>query len=253
MDLYEAIFWRKSVRKFEMEPVSDGLLADLRQFYAQITPLFPEIRTRMEIVDRVTMHKKMKGMFVVQAPYYLQLYSEEKQDMEVNAGYIAEQLSLFLCTRGAGSCILGSAREKSGREVSGMTPVVAIAFGLEKEKAGQPHEAKRLPMESLWVKKEEPKPWINEVLSAARLAPSAFNSQPWRFVVYGNRLHIFAKKSMKPYGALARVRSLSMGAMLANLVIAAEEKWIDIELKCLENISQKYLANSQYMISVLEK
>ena len=46
MNLYEAIFLRKSVRSYEMEPVSSELLQELRDFYEQIEGLNPGIRLK---------------------------------------------------------------------------------------------------------------------------------------------------------------------------------------------------------------
>ncbi len=41
MNLYEAIFSRKSVRSYEMEPVKAALLSEIREYYSQIEGLNP--------------------------------------------------------------------------------------------------------------------------------------------------------------------------------------------------------------------
>ena len=51
MNLYEAIFSRKSVRNYEMEPVKAALLNEIREYYSQIEGLNPGIHTEISIID----------------------------------------------------------------------------------------------------------------------------------------------------------------------------------------------------------
>lgn len=78
MNLYEAIFLRKSVRSYEMETVSSELLQEIRDFYSQIEGLNPGIRTDISIIDNTDGKNKIMHLFGVKAPYYLVFYSEEK-------------------------------------------------------------------------------------------------------------------------------------------------------------------------------
>ena len=58
MNLYEAIFLRKSVRSYEMETVSSELLQEIRDFYSQIEGLNPGIRTDISIIDNTSFWSK---------------------------------------------------------------------------------------------------------------------------------------------------------------------------------------------------
>lgn len=51
MNLYEAIFLRKSVRNYEMEAISPEILQEIQEFYTQIEGLNPGIRTEISIID----------------------------------------------------------------------------------------------------------------------------------------------------------------------------------------------------------
>ena len=51
MNLYEAIFLRKSVRNYEMEAISLEILQEIQEFYTQIEGLNPGIRTEISIID----------------------------------------------------------------------------------------------------------------------------------------------------------------------------------------------------------
>ena len=112
-------------------------------------------------------------------------------------------------------------------------------------------EAKRLPLEDLCVFKEVPRQWMTQMLEAARLSPSSMNSQPWRFVVYDNRIHIFSKKHSVE--KLRKWDEVNFGIMFANMMVAAEELWLDVDLIRLGDISQKNFSNNQYVLSAILK
>ena len=98
---------------------------------------------------------------------------------------------------------------------------------------------------------ETPKEWELKVLEAARLAPSSYNGQPWRFVVYSNRIHIFSKKAS--VDRFKKWDELNFGIMFAHIMIVAEELWLDLDLIRLEDISQKTFSKNQYVLSAVLK
>ncbi len=72
--------------------------------------------------------------------------------------------------------------------------------------------------------KDEPGEQVKAILRAARLAPSSFNSQPWRFVVYSDRIYIFAKKTRPFSGKESEAfKEFNIGIMLSHIMLAAEE------------------------------
>ena len=44
MNLYEAIYARRSVRNYRMEPLDDTILKGIPDFLNEVEPLFPDIR-----------------------------------------------------------------------------------------------------------------------------------------------------------------------------------------------------------------
>ena len=130
--------------------------------------------------------------------------------------------------------------------------MILLAFG---QPAGsltrRVSEAKREPMSRLCVYKDEPRSWMQDVLEAARLAPSALNTQPWRFVVTENRIHIFSKN--RSVETLKKWDEFNFGVMFAHIMIVSEEKWLDLDLIRLENISQKNFRSNQYVLSAVMK
>lgn len=255
MNLYEAIYARSSVRKYRMEPLDEKMLKDISAFIERIEPLFHGIKTSVNIINTLKDKNKFTGIANVKAPYYLAFYSENKEKSEMNAGYILQQIALYLTVKGLGTCYQGMAKKKDKRmEEEGMSCQMMMAFGLPKRfNLTKDHEAKRLTMAELCAYKDPPGSDIKELLETARLAPSALNGQPWRFVVYENRFHIFSKKPVGAHGLFHKQSELEFGILLANVMVAADELWVEVDLIKLNNITHKALPNNQYMISVLAK
>ena len=100
-------------------------------------------------------------------------------------------MDLYLQTLGLGVCWLGMGKlnPKTTTEVEGMKFVIMLAFGHPKgDQLRQNLKGfKRKDMEKI-TDKADPR------LEAARLAPSAVNSQPWYFTHDGNTLHVYCSK-----------------------------------------------------------
>lgn len=255
MTLYDAIFTRRSVRSYRMEAIDESILNSIPEFMDEIVPLFPQIDTSLKIIDRVTKKEKISGFANVNAPYYAALYSETKEKAQMNSGYLMEYLSLYLESKGIGTCFLGMASKKDVQEEEkGRKCMILLAFGIPKTPGTRKeYEADRLAMEELCAYKEQPKTWVCQILEAARLAPSAWNTQPWRFVVYQNRVHLFSRKPLEKKGIFDRKQELNFGIILANVMVAAEQIWVDIDFIRLENITHMSMPDNQYVLSVLPK
>lgn len=253
MNLYEAIFLRKSHRDFINEEVESETLAEIGAFYEEAPKLFPGIKTEIGITDNTDGRHAPKGFFGVKAPYYLTLYSEKKDRYLMNAGCICEQISLFMLTLDLGSCFLGSVRyKKDVRTRDDMEAVIVMAFGkVNGPLTRRAAEARRLSIRELCSVREEPRRWTQDILEVARLAPSAFNAQPWRFVVMGSRIHFFSKK--KDFARPGKWDEFDFGCLFAHVLIASDELWLDVDLIRLENISQKNFKTSQYVLTAIIK
>ncbi len=251
MNLYEAIFVRKSVRSYTMDALNTQIFEGLRKYYEDIKDLFGGIATELEVLDNRQGQYKRLSAFTVKAPYYLALYSEEKDRAQMNAGYLMEQLVLYLCSKGIGTCFVGSLLVKHSMLRKGDKKLmVLVAFGKSRgSHTRRPIDAKRLELKELCVYKEVPRQWMKQLLEAARLAPSSMNSQPWRFVVYDSRIHIFSKK--RSMERLKRWDEVNFGIMFANMMVVAEELWLDVDLIRLEEITQKNFPNNQYVLSAI--
>ncbi|QOV19837.1 nitroreductase family protein [Blautia liquoris] len=253
MNLYEAIFVRKSVRNFSMENLSAQTLDKIQTHYDELTGLFGNFKTNIAILDNRKGQHKALSFFGVKAPYYLAFYSEEAPKYLMNVGYMMEQMVLYMCSIGIGTCYIGTNKvKKTEVSLNGLGLIGVVAFGKSKgSHVRKQSEAKRLSLDELCVFKEVPRQWMKQMLEAARLSPSSLNRQPWRFVVYDSRIHIFSKKDSVE--RLKKWDEVNFGIMFANMMVVAEELWLDVDLIKLEDISQKNFSNSQYVLSAILK
>jgi len=250
MNLYEAIGCRQSVRSYTDREVPEKLRNQILSFFEKTSRLNDRIRTELEIIDNTKKQAQIKGLWKVDAPYYLAFYSESGDGCERNAGYIMEQLILYLAAKGLGSCYLGGSRPAQSVK-NGKKCIMLAAFGYPEGRLYRESPlAKRLPLSELCIFKEEAGEQMKTILRAARLAPSAMNAQPWRFIVYSDRLYVFAKKSRLPLGYGNGMREFGIGIMLSHIMLAAEELWMELKTETEEQFAAKVYKNGDYVATL---
>ena len=78
------------------------------------------------------------------------------------------------------------------------------------------------------------------------------NGQPWRFVVYRSRIHIFARENLLSRVAATReMRQIDMGIVLSHLSLSAEELWMDAELTYLDQLAGRSVKGNTYVMSLM--
>ncbi len=253
MNLYQMIFKRRSIRKFKKEPVPEQLLKDILYFGDNVPRLNGDIQIKMEINENQDYHLPVKGLWKVEAPYYLVFYSEEKEGYLANAGFLLEHVLLYMTGKGIGTCYLGSTKVAEPAP-SEMRQVIVVAFGYPKTLLYRdPATAKRLPLKELCVFKEEAGDSMKNILKAVRLAPSAINTQPWRFIVYHDRIYIFSCREFLPSPSLVSMREIGTGIMLSHLTIAAEEMWMNVKLEVEKAMEKKSYKSGAYVTTAFLK
>lgn len=252
MNLYEAIFVRKTIRKYKMDKLNQGLLDNVFHFIDSLSSLFPDITVEYKLIEYTELKKYFTGAVTVKAPYYLSIYSKKDDGYQMNAGYLMQQISLYLTAKGIGSCYLGTLKAKKiPVEEPGFEYVITLGFGdAENEVYRTWEKAKRLPMDDIAIYKSEVNKSVKAMIQAARLAPSSMNSQPWRLVVYDNRIHVFCKKNIFLTGVLKEMKLIDIGMCLAHLLVTAEELWVDVKPVKLDNISSQAFKKNDYVISI---
>lgn len=218
MELIDVIGRRKSVRSYSGQPLDESTLEEIRAFIAAMKPLDPDIRVGWEIIPG----DQVKCILPWRAPQNLAIYTEEKDGALENAGFLFQQLDLYLQARGIGACWLGMG--KPGQQLAakdGLTFCTLLAFGYPKEEALR-ESAAEFKRKSLSDIADEP----DKRLEAARLAPSSVNSQPWYFTHEGGMIHAWrAAPGGLMRKALEKMNRIDMGIALAHLYVANSESF----------------------------
>lgn len=250
MTQYETILRRKSIFQFKMKPIGNEILDKVQSIYEDAIPYDGNLDLYYKIFNCLEHNKEVKSN--IHAPYYFVLYAQSSQKDLINAGCIIQQVSIFLTSKGIGTCYVNPRSIKAVETMENKQVVGVMAFGIAKgELFRSSTTAKRLSLNKLCVYKETPSQNVKLLLEAARLAPSYLNSQPWRFVVYGNRIHVFTKTYETHLSFMSKWDMFHVGVMLANIIIAADELWIDIKMEYLEAMANKSVPNNEYVMSVL--
>jgi len=203
----EIIRKRKSIRKYDMEPLDAATLEMVQEQIKKVKPLYPDIRFSIDITN------KTKGMFNIKAPHYLVFRSEKKDGAEENIGFIGQQLDLFLAKSGIGTCWLGASKPES-QEASALPSMICMSFG----KPGEPlyREYSEFKRKSLAEMSEG----ADERLDAARLAPSGMNLQNWFFVADNGKIHCYRKKAK--LGFMNKMACVDMGIAICHIAEESE-------------------------------
>lgn len=244
MKIIDALYKRKSTREFSKIEIEPDVMGRIKERLLRIEPFYKKGKYKIVVTEYC------ENMDI--APYSVGIYTDGLKESEINAGYILEQVAIYLSAIGVASCfraktlMLGQVNEK------GLSLSVSLAFGYPKEGMYRDkNDIKRLPMKKVCVMKEKMNKRIEAVIESARIAPSSYNVQPWRFVVYNNRIHVFLKR--KHLKNIEKYAYINIGAMLGNIAIATDEMWIDLKYKEIQGIKEKKYGDNEYVVSIYDK
>lgn len=124
-----------------------------------------------------------------------------------------------------------------------------VAFGYADEECfREPIEASRHTQQDICTFKDTPNANIDKLIEAVRMAPSSFNSQPWRMLVYKDSLHLFMKKAR--LSVISHYNRINIGIARANIDMTLDSQWIDVVSKQIQSFKDKKYNNLEYVISI---
>lgn len=221
-ELYNMIFKRKSVRKYDAKnKLSDEDITRLKSYMDSAVHLDEGIKTAYTIVKREETTAKF-------GEYCMLFYSEDKPFSLLNAGYILEQADLYLASQNIGACWYGMAKTDM-TSLNGLDYVIMLAFGKcspEIFRSGG-EQFTRKSMEDISEGNFD-----DGVRSAVRLAPSACNSQPWRVKYSADKIEVYRETNLRtiiPHSKRTFFGSIDMGICLYFLELSIEQKGIKFE------------------------
>ncbi|MFA9462957.1 MAG: nitroreductase family protein [Velocimicrobium sp.] len=242
MNLYEGIYVRKTIRHFCMESVDKEILDHIMNFTSHLEMLDENQKVQFEIIENRNDKR---------APYFLVISALPVEGYQVNAGFLMQQVMLYIMTKELGSCFM-KYHKLPVHKIQGFEPLLMIAFGKTNKRLYREAErAIRLPIADICSYKTDVSDDMKKIVNAARLAPSSFNSQPWHFVVYENRIHLFCKKTKYPFELRKEMKEIDVGIALANMYLAAEELWYSSEIRKIGNICERTFKNNEYLVSII--
>jgi nitroreductase len=219
-ELYRTIFRRKSIRKYDMTPLPAAMLTDLQEFARHVRTLDTTIR--YEYVYLGT--DEVKNMLPIKAPHYICLYSEKKDGYLMNAGFLLQQIDLYLSAKGIGSCWLGMAKpSKQVTEPKGdLEFIIMIAFGGTGELVHRTDTSVFIRRSISAISQID---GAGELLEPVRLAPSASNSQPWFFSGSPEEIDVSREKPGFLKAPLyERMNQIDIGIALCHLWLSLEHR-----------------------------
>jgi nitroreductase len=251
MTYREAIRRRFSVRHYDSRPVPEEILRAVEKSGETSVALGKNIRVRFHLIrqgrlvaEQMTFQTGRQWLFG-SSPHFIIATSEEKPGFMLETGFRLEQVVLFATRQGLGTCWIGGmfTEQRIGdflkigksERVIVLTPLGYPDSSLYGRIAhdvielGAMNFGRRRPLEKIVFGSKFGSPLetedeeLLEVLECTRLAPSWANSQPWRFLVDGDKIIALAEiRSSRFYHGKHYYR-LDLGIAMSHFYLAAKE------------------------------
>ena len=271
MELYDAIFYRKSTKQYSQKKVKKELLEEVKNICSQITYLNKELNIKAHVIDRGHLISFLMGKNCkVKSPHYIIITSDNGEDYLQNIGYAMEEVVLKLTSLGIATCWLEcnikredilefvdlkseedldaneTEEENIEKEENLENPYSIIAFGYPEEgeklfKNNKNADRKRINHVCKKLDKS-----LEKIVEPLRLAPSMKNSQPWVLYNKDNNIHLYEEKQKKN---LSDTNKISMGIALRHFDIACKEFGVDVNY--LKMNTKKKLGKEYYITAAL--
>lgn len=264
MEIYDAIFRRKSVRKYSDKDLSKSFLDKLDGYTDDLDKLYDDIAIETHIVENGSKIQNIMSGIIgsygkIKAPHYMVVTSEKKEGYLENVGFAIEPVILKLTTAKIGTCWIGGHVPKEELKdildiKNGHEAVIVISFGRAEDKTLRDKEkAKRKDISEITIGNLEDG-W-KKFIKSARYAPSAVNTQPWRFKTEKDKLHAYSIKRSRftkmITGDLHLLHRIDVGISLSHMKIAADEFDHDLVFKDLKDYPS--IKKLKYITSVIKR
>lgn len=287
MNYLELIEKRNSIRDFLKKPVEPNKLDEITSFFNSAPKLF-DVNTQILIAADEDTTQRLSGVVGYRgnsfnAPAYIVILSEDKDNYLINAGFMAEHLILKIEEMGLSSCFLTSEDSDMLKKVllinSELAVAAVIAFGYGKKekdttkldihspsnvsissKSG--HIAPKIAVTTLAFDSDFNTPYnfddeyadpvIADALYAASLSPSFLNHQNYRFVINGTHVYLFNRFDEV---VTKNDNLLGLGAAMLNFHMILSSKYSGIGNWSLDvsNIKHDFKNPSDYiLVAVLD-
>ncbi len=240
--LEKTIYKRQSTRSYMSTSLDQKTLEEIKNFGEQAKPLNSDIKVTFKIVGP----ESIKSILAWRSPYYIAIFSEEKNNYLNNIGFIFQQFDLYLQSIGLASCWVGIGKFSGAGQKdvfqdaividNDLKFIILLAFGSAKDNHGE-RSIEQFKRKTLVEISDYP----DERLEAARLAPSAMNSQPWYFSHDNNIIHVYSiNQNIAKRIVLSYMNKIDIGIALAHLYITNSNTFRLVKAKAPQQIKGYY-------------
>ena len=222
--LSQTIHQRKSTRKFTNNPVeilNNG--NDLIQTF-NLVPLIDSIKVKVKVLSK----NEVKND---RTDYCVAFYTEEKPFHLENIGFIGQQLDLVLQSQGLGTCWWGMKKpNKNFKNVDGLNCIITMTAGypLKNDERKYPDGFLRKAVKDILINCDVPQP-LDNLIEAARIAPSAVNQQPWLIEKIGNKYNFNLRKPNNLIEKMiSDMRVMDIGIAMAHMYVQAKANNLNV-------------------------
>lgn len=198
---HEALLVRRSRRQYLPRGLNEPVVQYLQKFSTPLNGFLAGCRVVLVTEEPDNVFKGIIGSYgkIKGAPAYAAFIGDTQHpNVEENIGYLGEAFILEATSMGLGTCWVGGFFDAKvvknqikialNEKVFAVTPVgyAAAEYKIEEKLMSNivsSHKRKQLDVLCSGLREEKWPKWIKQGLNAARLAPSAVNRQPWRFLV----------------------------------------------------------------------
>lgn len=259
MDIYDAIFYRKTIKQYSNKNIKPELMKTIKDICKEIKFFNKDLNIRANVVERGHLVQFLMGKKCsIKAPHYIVATSNKGDDYLQNIGFALEEIVLRLTSLGLATswveCNLKredilefidleteDINENEDENLNLEEPVAIIAFGYPEKstnlfrKLDDNIDRKNLKS----ISKKLDRKWI-KILNAVRVAPSIKNTQPWVFYNKDNNIYIYEENQKK---SIENMSKISMGIALKHFDLACKKFDMDIRYEKTEykkKIGKKY-------------
>ncbi len=233
---YKAIFTRKSRRKFLSDKISQNHMSQLEKVNTELNNSISGARAVIVNENPDEVFKGILGSYgkIAGAPTYVAFVGDmNDQNVQEKVGYFGEAFILEATSLNLATCwvagmfkpeaVADHIKINTHEKVLAVSPIgfVKQEYTIqEKLMSGMASSKKRKDLNALLPESspENLERWEKAAIEAARLAPSAVNRQPWRFVLGSNSIKISLDDPKNPYNISKR---LDCGIAMLHLEIGA--------------------------------
>lgn len=218
--LYNAIFQRKSIRKYDMTSLPADTLGKLKEYVSRAKPLDEGIRYEFVFLGS----DDVKNLLPIKAPHYICVYSQIKGNYLMNAGFLLQQVDLYLSANNLASCWLGMAKptKEVPKQINGLEFVIMLAFGNTTEPI---HRANTSEFKRKSLSDISSVAGADSFLEPVRLAPSSSNTQPWFFSGNVQVMTVSRKKlNLLKAPFYGKMNQIDIGIALFHLWLSVEHQ-----------------------------